>query len=645
MKLDFDKIIKKNKNNIMKPLFNNNYLFHYLIYTRNLKLLKKYKHPIHIENNDMLNGFHLASKEYNKIILCHLIKKYPDYIYNRNNKNEAFTYYLPITEFNILLKTFPSLDWKDLINNGSPKPYDILKNILLNLTFNDMMIFLKLYKLNFNDNNQFIFYILYNKNIESKDKCRILDSFTDDEINVKNKHNEGIIFKVIEMNDSMMFNYLLKRNMDLDYYCNNGYPIYNALYNDIINNNFTRTFAIYKKIHNNELFYTQIDKYLDNILSKILQTRLTTKKYTKNLDYSFDMEIIKNCSNMTWNQINIHKLTPFNYIIKLDYDIYGKMIKNIKINKTSKSLLEMNNYIDNRWKKHINTLDIIHDEIIKHTNHMYAHATLFRATFTDVSIYGMYLAKKYSNLYIPNMTSYMIKNTNVEENYSYPFADDIITREPIFPWIINYYSENEFYIHPYLNTLINTHMKSKYRFACVFLSVISDSYLHANILLYDFKNKTVERFEPYGYFIGLDLTIDNVLEEELTWNTGLHYIRPKDYLPYASFQMISDENNIEYKKPGDFGGFCLAWCIWYIENRMLNPNIEQKTVVMKLIKKLSTIDNKFIEYIRNYANKINKKRIEYYKLIGIKDSNISNLHINQHDEDKVIKFIIKSNEY
>ena len=96
--------------------------------------------------------------------------------------------------------------------------------------------------------------------------------------------------------------------------------------------------------------------------------------------------------------------------------------------------------------------------------------------------------------------------------------------------------------------------------------------LHANILVYDFKNMTIERFEPYGNSELIDSELDNVLEEELTWNTGLKYIRPKDYLPYTSFQLISNELSPTNQKPGDFGGFCLAWCTWYLEHRIINKN-------------------------------------------------------------------------
>jgi hypothetical protein len=64
--IDFKKIINIKTNNdltnfiLKKPIFQGNYLFHYLIELNNLDGLKLKKWPIYIENIDGLNGFHIA---------------------------------------------------------------------------------------------------------------------------------------------------------------------------------------------------------------------------------------------------------------------------------------------------------------------------------------------------------------------------------------------------------------------------------------------------------------------------------------------------------------------------------------------------------------------------------------------------------
>ena len=169
-----------------------------------------------------------------------------------------------------------------------------------------------------------------------------------------------------------------------------------------------------------------------------------------------------------------------------------------------------------------------------------------------------------------------------------------------------------------------------------------------NILFYDFEKLTIERFEPYGNTHLLDNKIDDILEEELTWSTGFKYIRPEDYLPYIGFQTISDENNLSNLKPGDFGGYCLAWCLWYLETKLKNLNLDSKTLVTKLINKILKSDIKFSEYIRNYANKINEFIATFYELIFERtplfsaDTDLKNSFPGLTDETKT--FLIKFNQ-
>ena len=90
-KIDGKRKLKKYK--INKPIFLNNYLFHYLILTNNLNGLKLSNFPIYRINNNDENGFHLAAKNKNYKILNYLIKTYPDYVYNLNLNDENFLHF------------------------------------------------------------------------------------------------------------------------------------------------------------------------------------------------------------------------------------------------------------------------------------------------------------------------------------------------------------------------------------------------------------------------------------------------------------------------------------------------------------------------------------------------------------------------
>jgi len=665
MKIDFKKIINiKNKSELKefqldKPIFQSNYLFHYLIQLKNIQALKLQKIPIYMENNDGLNGIHLAAKEHHCKILEYLIKTYPDYIYNRTSNREAFTNFLLLEEFSKLIKKYPDLDWVDLIINSTSTPYEVLKTILTNLNFKELNKFINVFKINSDIYSQYLFSIMNNYLISQDQKIKILEKYSDEEINNKNESGEGIIFTPIEKDEEKLFNYLLKRNIDLDYYTfiRTDNPLIYALYNDILNNRFKYSKKILEKVNSsNPQFYREINKYADNIAHNIIYIRINRNKQIldasniKSQNYFPDFEILKLIDNYSWNQSNIEKKTPLSLITNLDYELYSKIFEdnNIQVSSYVFDIIESDNkeYEPNpnltKWIKLFKSLpEYKEDETSININEEeYSHYTLFQAKFKDVGIFSIYLADTYKDLLIPNMNSYLLNNLTFEDTY--PFSDDIIAKEPIFPWIISYYSSTEYYIHPYLNNIINSARRDcEKRYATVFISIRFDTMLHANVLIYDFKNMTIERFEPYGNSIFVDNSLDEVLEEELTWNTGLKYLKTGDFLPWAGFQTISDETNLVNKKAGDFGGFCLAWCLWYLETKLKNPDIDSKTLVSKLIHKITKLDIKFSEYIRNYSNKINEKRIQYLEDIGIDPKTISNINLTGDSTIKLTNYLIK----
>lgn len=659
MKIDFKKIINiKNKSDLKyfqldKPIFQSNYLFHYLIMLHNFNGLKLQKFPIYIENNEGLNGFHLAAKEYNFEILSYLIKTYPEYLYNRNNKSEAWTAYLDFEEFPRVMKSFPDLDWDDLIISGTKLPYQLLKALIVNLSKDKLYQFLKLFNIRPDMKNPYLFAIVQNPSLKTDEIINILDTFTDEELNLKDTKasGEGILLDALELKNEKLVDYLISRNIDYDYYTfiKAENPLIVSFFNDIIENKNIYTPKILKLlIKSNPEFYKQTNKYLDNIAHSIFYIRINrNKQITENINsqnYSPDFLILKNLDSDSWNQINIEKLAPFNLITKLDWDIFSHLIKpDFLIEKNILEKIYTDPNIDSRWKRTMNNLKVYEkkeDLDIKVDDENYAHATLFQAKFKDVGIFAIHLANKWKhNLVVPNTASYLLNNLTYENTF--PFADDVISKEPVFPWVISFHNTNEYYIHPYLNNIINSERRNgQKRFATVFVSLIYEKLLHANILIYDFKNMTVERFEPYGNSILVDPDIDDVLEEDLCWNTGLKYIRPKDYLPYTGFQTISDENYAMNKKNGDYGGFCLAWCLFYLESRLKNPELKPDILVKKLINKINNSDIKFSEFIRNYSNKINEYRIQHLEKAGVHPKDISNSQMSIDTNNKVTKYII-----
>lgn len=163
------------------------------------------------------------------------------------------------------------------------------------------------------------------------------------------------------------------------------------------------------------------------------------------------------------------------------------------------------------------------------------------------------------------------------------------------------------------------------------IKVITKESLHANILIVDIFNKRIIRFEPQGGVIKntdlLDYQIASLFKNSEFFSKYKYY-RPSDYMPINGFQSISHETNKFKTKRGDINGFCVAWCIWFIELYIqnLNSNMmsdkEFKSFVSKVIKKLINGNYWISDYIRNYGNYIHKKLIEYLVNNGFKYSNL-----------------------
>jgi hypothetical protein len=166
----------------------------------------------------------------------------------------------------------------------------------------------------------------------------------------------------------------------------------------------------------------------------------------------------------------------------------------------------------------------------------------------------------------------------------------------------------------------------------------------------------IERFDPLGNE-SYKYNIDSILEEELTWNTGLTYKSTKDYLPHISFQTLAHDTNIYNRKNGDPGGFCLAWCFLYLEmkiyyeEQITNQSSEFESMqVIKIINnyiinkfnkdfpnlKMDEQQNLYLAFIRYYAKGLDKEKNKLIKSYGLNISTIYHLDL----DDKIHKKII-----
>jgi len=126
---------------------------------------------------------------------------------------------------------------------------------------------------------------------------------------------------------------------------------------------------------------------------------------------------------------------------------------------------------------------------------------------------------------------------------------------------------------------------------------------HANYMVYDRKNRSLERFDPYGQSkrkclnpSGLDDKIAKLFEKNLGQTT---YYTPVDlYEKYGIQQQQENEGISDSSDPN--GGYCLAWSCWYVQLRLDNPDSDRTRLVSEAVKEVKK-SGSLTEYIRGYS--------------------------------------------
>ncbi len=617
---------------VNKELLNGNYLFHYMILTNNTEGLKATWHPIYNYNDMGFNGFMLAAREHKYEILDYFIKKYKKQAYMKNNTNSNFLHILdPQSPYYIqILKN--NLHWDDMYdirNNNDISPLD---NLFTLGTPDNIIYVIKNIKLNYHNYKLKppFFNIFYNNNINMKDLFTI--------IKILYKKDKRILDMADNMGYTVIYGAIIKNNMDiikfiidikgskLDSYSPvSGNHIFIVAYKISINTgDYTIPQYIYKHTMTHHDF-NETDSNGDTIAHFILKSRMKTKKG------NFDLEkaILKRFT--LWDKMNKEKITPFDIIINLDFKKYHKFVKNKPENIPYK--------LEKNWNNYIKTLPVISDDSnINILDAPFAHTNMFQATFLDMAIFSMYLKDKYKDdIYLP------IYDGKIEPEWDddIELPSNLLYHYNNFPWFIVWNDNDHYWIHPHLNKLI---LKNKNKYKCSFaiLSIkLPEGGLHAGLVFYDFTRNMIQRFDPYGNTTILDGDMDKKFSKILTTGLDMSYCSPQCYFPVSGFQTLSDETNEYNQKPGDFGGYCLAWSIWYCEHKINNMKVNPKDLIKKTINRFMQMKITPMEYIRNYANYINKYRVEYMVKNGIPLHLVSNEYLNDNYIKQLFKSIIK----
>ena len=147
---------------------------------------------------------------------------------------------------------------------------------------------------------------------------------------------------------------------------------------------------------------------------------------------------------------------------------------------------------------------------------------------------------------------------------------------------------------------------------------------HENALVFDFETKRIVRFEPHGgdesamfrpgviddaivyaliegkgrfeYFPTIDDESLPFSRYEKEYFKDWTYVSPTDFCPNLGPQAIENRSNLGFK--GEFPGYCMAWSMIFMQQRVMQPEKTESEIVQYFTRQTP---NKLRTLIRNYA--------------------------------------------
>lgn len=365
----------------------------------------------------------------------------------------------------------------------------------------------------------------------------------------------------------------------------------------------------------------------------------------------------------------------YSYVKPEDTIEFLEFTKSIKIPIQIKNSTELEKIFENDDVKTVKGL------LDKNTNIEVAHIGsksygLFNANLIHYMLYLRYLENKYKSLYVPirdysdsgrerDLFLYSLSTYNTSPK-------QILLNRQILPYIDIFYSylpheicwidKDQYFVDNNLINILRSHDSKisvdAQRYIMIKLTiVVTETLLHANVLLYDRLNREAWRFEPYGVTnIGNLSLLDQMLHEVLEKVYGkISYNDPDNYLHGLNFQLVDGEDYVQNQNLGDPGGYCLAWSMWFIDVVLANPDKNVKNIMRNFFSRhsISTIiseeegeqiisSNYYLDFIRRYAHKLDNDKNKILLSLGVKKYYLYNI-IMQNDVLEKIKAIFKIN--
>ena len=683
-------------NDMFIPLFNGKTIFHYACMRGEVKIIDKYlkltDNKIYTSDDDGNTGFHLlAANEFDQILLDKL-QKHPLFLKLKNDADE-FIYNLVLERydtFNEVLKLMEKNNFNKYLNytkNGRTIILDVIDICSIvtvthgtntNQKYFDILKKFKKMNLNFDIptlSPPLIYSIGKNYSNVSDYMLKVLKT----NVNIKNdKQYTPLILAVNHKMEDLALT-ILNENTDVNYsgFENKYVPLSVCFKNGLIN--------IAKKIMEfDNVDHDKKDTTLNTPIYYLIKFLLHNKRGMSDADGQQN-EKIKMAEKMLGTLIsksdlqnlNINNETPFQLLVKSglwkDYDnILANT--NINVNSINKHGTNSLTYVDkhdvpkfvnliektitNKNVQNIKENNVFLPVLVKDGNEDDNEFGLFNSDGIHNIVYLIVMLQKYKNLTIPiqsNCNEKQIWETYKLLKHSSP-DDQIVglvyslvelylstfycVLSCVIIWKdndINYFCKDDLYL--------DRAVHSDHRFITFRITIVVDeSLLHANIVIYDKQLNKLIRFEPYGDWEFHDsYSLDKLLIEMFKKvlddkkKKSLKYIRPSDFLDKTKFQTTSMGDHFSEKSLGDPAGYCLAWCFWFLELKINNPDEDESILVESALNKIISSDsnnpNPLLTHIRTYAKQLDKEKNALLETIGI---NKKDLYKMSYSDNRLI---------
>jgi ankyrin repeat protein len=423
----------------------------------------------------------------------------------------------------------------------------------------------------------------------------------------------------------------------------NDYINYNKIVTTLIDNtdlnvqdNFGNTCLHY--IVNNKL----LDKYSDILETKLLNIFI---KNNKNISC---YDVIKNDKNKI--QIIINSF--YNYLQKnkdklmVNWEIWCSTEENMKLKKLDTS--KCKDYIYDIIIKENRSIPKLKDyDNLVLDNGIFVNTCYYTGSSIDILFGLLFLYNKFKNNNLNLLIDYPLTVNKELENYFKSLGINYNYKLDFCNFEINW-SYQKLITPSYFNFELKNKIKNG-GYIVIPLGIETSFGSHANILFYDIKNKTIERFEPNGANYPKDFNYNHILMDKLLENifkqfdSKITYVKPHEYLPVIGFQILENIDNNKCKRIGDPNGFCGVWCIWWIYHKMKNIHMPSQKLAENLINNIKYQNINFKTIIRNFSKNITDIRDDFLKSykLDINDfivGNYDNIILNKLEKD-IINYI------